>query len=139
MHPNPFNVTSNLYRKTIPNQKLFAPEAFPRLFPHPARRPALSSLQGKHRPPWPGHRCRHSGRGSAAGSSSRKNPPGRLREKQDKHPGQDTALEACATLPELWVDGLIQNNTDFDARGGNDTPKAAQLPTKQLLVFHLLR
>lgn len=113
--------------QTIPNQDLCALELLFCLVPHPARRPALSSLQDKHRLPWPGHRCHRSGRGSAAGSPSRKNPLGRLREKQDKHPSQDTALEACATL---WVAGLMQRT--------NDTPKAAQLPTK-LLVFHLLR
>lgn len=118
--------------KTTPNQDLFAPEPFPQLFPHPARRPARSSPRGKHRPPWPGHRCRRAGRGSAAGSSSRKNPPGRLREKQDKHPSQDRALEACATLPEPWVDGLIQSNTDFDQEEPVTPPQGCSAATKRL-------
>lgn len=82
--------TPSLRWKPGPRRGRFAPEPIcercRRTGTHPARRPALSTLRGKRRAPWQGHKCHRSGRGSAGGSSSHRNLPGTLREKQANVP-----------------------------------------------------
>lgn len=93
--------------KTSPKQDQFVPEPVSQCYrhtaTHPAHRPVPSTLQGKRRALWLGHTSHHSGRGSAGGSCSRRNPVGTLREHQAKHPRQNTASKATpgsARLPE---------------------------------------